>query len=323
MTRPGEIGRNSKRLAEIVAVFGRYGLAEPFRDRLPEGVRRHLGDPDGSVSARPAPERLRLALTELGPTFVKLGQMLSITPGLLPPAYAEELSKLQQEVEPEPTAAARQTVERELGRPVDELFVSFGDEPFGAASMAQVYRAELADGTAVAVKVQRDGIEEHVHVDLELIAYLAGLLEDHSDELRRYQPRELAARFRTRTLEELDFEREAANADRFAANFADEPDAVFPRIYPELSSSRVLTMSLDRGTDVRLADPGDGRNHRRPGPGRAGRRDLARDGVPRRVRPFRPAPRQPGRTLGYAPGDHRHRHGDPRSTTARASCSSS
>jgi ubiquinone biosynthesis protein len=118
---------------------------------------------------------------------------------------------------------------------------------FAAASLAQVYRATLADGSAVAVKVQRDGIEQRVHVDLELVSYLAGMLEDRSNELRLYQPRELAARFRSRTLEELDFEREAVNGDRFAANFADEADVVFPRPHQELSTDRVLTMSLIEG----------------------------------------------------------------------------
>ena len=255
MTHPEEIKPDSKRLAEISEVFARYGIAEPLRDRLPEPLRRHLGGPDGSVSARPAPERLRLALTELGPTFVKLGQMLSLTPGVLPSAYADELAKLQERVEPEPSAVARRTIERELGRPVEELFGSFDDEPFAAASLAQVYRAKLHDRHVVAVKVQRDGIEEQVHIDLELISYLAGVLEDHSDELRLYRPRELASRFRSRTLEELDFRREAANADRFAANFADEPDVVFPRAYPELSSSRVLTMSLVRGTTFASMGP--------------------------------------------------------------------
>ena len=138
--------------------------------------------------------------------------MLSLTPGLLPAEYAQELAKLQEQVKPEPTATARQTIEDELGRTVDELYTTFGDAPLAAGSLGQVYRAELADGSAVAVKVQRDGIAQRVHVDLELIAYLAGILEDHSDELRLDGLRELAARFRSRTLEELDFEREAQNA---------------------------------------------------------------------------------------------------------------
>ena len=255
MSHAAEIGHDSKRLGEILDVFVRYGIAEPLRDRAPESLKRRLGDPDPSLSARPAPERLRLALTELGPTFVKLGQMLSLTPGVLPSEYADELAKLQEQVAPERTALAQQTIEQELGRPVAELYRTFGDEPFAAASMAQVYRAELADGSAVAVKVQRRGIEEQVHVDLELISYLAGVLEDHSEEMRLYQPRELASRFRSRTLEELDFRREAANADRFAANFADEPDVVFPRVYPELSTGRVLTMSVVEGTTFASLTP--------------------------------------------------------------------
>ena len=247
MTKTGEIEMRTKRLGEIVGVFARYGLAEPLREHAPEAVRRHLVGPDGSFTARPAPERLRLALQELGPTFVKLGQMLSLTLGTLPAEYADELAKLQERVEPKPTAVARATIEHELGKPIDELYASFGDEPLAAASIAQVYRAGLADGTALAVKVQRDGIEQQALTDLELISYLAGVLEDHSDELRLYRPRELAARFRSRMLEELDFGREASNSERFAANFADEPDVVFPRVYPELSASRVLTMSLIEG----------------------------------------------------------------------------
>ena len=255
MKHAGEVAREQKRLAEIVAVFARYGLGEPFRDRMSRLLGHHLDPPDAAVSERSAPERLRLALTELGPTFVKLGQMLSLTPGLLPAEYAQELAKLQEQVEPEPTATSRQTIEHELGRTVDELFTTFGDEPLAAGSLGQVYRAELADGSAVAVKVQRDGIAQRVHVDLELISYLAGILEDHSDELRLYRPRELAARFRSRTLEELDFEREAQNAARFAANFAGEPDVVFPRVYPELSSGRVLTLSLIEGTTFASLTP--------------------------------------------------------------------
>ena len=221
---------------------------EPLREHVPEPLRRHVVDPDGSVATRPAPERLRLALQELGPTFVKLGQMLSVTLGAVPAAYADELTKLQERVDPEPTAVARATIENELGRPVEELYASFDDEPLAAASIAQVYRASLADGSLLAVKVRRDAIEQHVLTDLELISYLAGFLEDHSAELRLYRPRELAARFRSRTLEELDFGREASNAKRFAENFSGEPDVVFPRIYPELSTGRVLTMSLIEGT---------------------------------------------------------------------------
>ena len=255
MTRIGEIDARTKRLGEIVGVFARYGLVEPLREHVPEPLRRHLVDPDGSVATRSAPERLRLALQELGPTFVKLGQMLSVTLGTVPAAYADELAKLQERVDPEPTVVARAAIERELGRPVDELYASFGDEPLGAASIAQVYRAGLADGSAVAVKVQRDAIEQQVLTDLELISYLAGLLEDHSAELRVYRPRALAARFRSRMLEELDFEREASNAQRFAENFSGEPDVVFPRIYPELSTSRVLTMSLIEGTTFASMTP--------------------------------------------------------------------
>jgi len=255
MTRTADIEARTKRLGEIVSVFARYGLAEPLREHAPEAVRRHLVDPDGSVAARPAPERLRLALQELGPTFVKLGQMLSLTLGALPAGYAEELAKLQERVEPEPTAVARATIQLELGKTVDELYASFGDEPLAAASMAQVYRAGLADGSALAVKVQRDGIQQQVLTDLELISYLAGVLEDHSAELRLYRPREFAARFRSRMLEELDFGREASNAERFAENFSGEPDVVFPRIYPELSTSRVLTMSLIEGTTFASMTP--------------------------------------------------------------------
>ncbi len=305
MTHAGEVAREQKRLAEIVAVFARYGLGP---SRFAIACPRRWGTTSTLPSRRSrhgsAPERLRLALTQLGPTFVKLGQMLSLTPGLLPAEYAQELAKLQEQVKPEPTATARQTIEDELGRTVDELYTTFGDAPLAAGSLGQVYRAELADGSAVAVKVQRDGIAQRVHVDLELTAYLAGILEDHSDELRLYGPRELAARFRSRTLEELDFEREAQNAARFAANFADEPDVAFPHVYPELSSGRVLTLSLIEGTTFASFTPSSAQRHRRQGARPAGRRDLARDGLPGWFCSFRPAPGQPGRDVRLPARDH-------------------
>ena len=206
---------------------------------------------------------------------------------------------------------------------MDELYASFGDEPLAAGSLGRSIGPSSPTAQRSPSRCSATGSQQRVHVDLELISYLAGILEDHSDELRLYRPRELAARFRSRTLEELDFEREAQNAARFAANFADEPDVVFPRVYPELSSGRVLTMSLIEGTTFASLTPSSAQRHRRQGARPAGRRDLARDGLPRRFCPFRPAPGQPRRDVGLPAGDHRHRHGASASTTGRASSSSS
>lgn len=200
-------------------------------------------------------ERLRLVLQDLGTTFVKLGQIVSTRPDLVPEEIVSELKKLQDDVKPFPTEEAREVVERELGAPIEELFVEFGAEPLACASVAQVYRAELKlpDGepnVPVVIKVQRPGIEATVERDINLLHWLARLLEATVPEARVYSPKGLVDEFEQAIKAELDFTVEAQNAERFAENFAGEETIRFPRAYREASSRRVLTLEYFDGVKV-------------------------------------------------------------------------
>ncbi|UGS35768.1 ABC1 kinase family protein [Capillimicrobium parvum] len=257
--RVASLGSDSARLAHTVRALSRYGLTSRLRGHGPAWLQRHMTDPQSDlVGGRSEGDRLRLALQELGPIYVKLGQLLSVS-GVLPPTLQDCLAQLQEHAEAQDAAVIRGVVELELGHPVDELFADFEERPIGVASIAQVHAARLPDGTDVAVKVQHDGIEATVHEDLDIITALAGVVEDHVPEARAYRPRELAQQFRRRTLGELDFRREAANAERFGEAFHDEPDVHFARPVPELSGRRVMTLELLHGSslaDVAAADGG-------------------------------------------------------------------
>ena len=191
--------------------------------------------------------RLRETIEMLGPTFVKFGQLLSSRRDLLPDAYTDEFVKLQDRVPPDARSDAWKIIERELGKPMRDLFARFDESPFAAASMAQVYDAALPDGTRVAVKVQRESIEETIHIDLAIMFFLARQLERHVAESRRFSPIELVEEFAETIVGELDFRREARNADRFRQNFKDDPSVVVPRIFWELTTARVLTMERSPG----------------------------------------------------------------------------
>ncbi len=202
-------------------------------------------------------ERIRLTLQDLGATFVKLGQIVSTRPDLIPEEVVTELKKLQDEVEPFPTAQARETIERELGAPIDTIFSSFADEPLACASVAQVYRAELrverdddAKPIPVVVKVQRPGIQDTVERDIHLLHWLAKLLEATIPEARVYSPSGLVREFEIAIKAELDFTIEAQNAERFTQNFDGDPIVRFPKVYREASSKCVLTLEFFDGLKI-------------------------------------------------------------------------
>ncbi len=245
---------NARRLSEILAVFGRYGLADWLAKIPLDAIRGSLVSPDGeSIHDLSHEARGRLALTELGTTFVKLGQMLGTRPDLLSPAQAEELAKLQSHLPADPSDRARALVEAELGEPVERLFGCFENQPIASASIGQVHRAWLPDGTAVVVKVQHEGIEEPILRDLDLMDALAELLQQHVPAARNYQPVAMVRDFRRSLMRELDFHAERRNLEGFARDFADNRDVRFPLVYPSLCSKRVLTMEyLDGipGTDL-------------------------------------------------------------------------
>ena len=202
--------------------------------------------------ARRAPraERLRLALQELGPIFVKFGQAVSTRRDLLPPDIAEELAKLQDRVPPFPAARARASVERTLGRPVGQIFASFEDEPLAAASIAQVHAARLEGGRDVVVKIVRPGMRERIERDLEVLYTLAALAQRYWREARRLRPVELVSEYEKTILDELDLMREAANATQLKRNFAGSDLLYVPEVFWDFCSTEVMVMERIHGIPI-------------------------------------------------------------------------
>ena len=192
-------------------------------------------------------ERIHMAVEELGPTFIKLGQILSNRPDLIPRELQIELQKLQENVPPFPEREAIAVIEEELGRPLKELFAQFLPEPVAAASIAQLHRAVLPGGEVVAVKIQRPGLQELVRVDLEILGDLAVLLERYVPASRSVEPRKIVDEFEKAILRELDFRQEAAAIERFAVQFSGDEDIKVPRVYRSHSARRVLTMEFIEG----------------------------------------------------------------------------
>jgi ubiquinone biosynthesis protein len=193
---------------------------------------------------------LRLAFEELGPTFVKLGQLLSTRPDLVAENYLEELTKLQDDVSPLSFEIVQRTLEAELGKPLGELYREFEPTPLAAASIGQVHRATLLTGELVVVKVQRPGIRETIQTDIALLAFLAGLLEKYVPESRLVSPTTIVDEFfRTLTFE-LDFVVEANNTEKFTENMKSLPDVVIPKVYKTHSTTRVLTLERLNGIKV-------------------------------------------------------------------------
>ncbi len=235
--------RHAKRLGEIATVLGKYGLADWFGGFDYPWLKDRLRSFDGQRLSDVSTEaRVRLALTDLGTAFIKLGQMMSTRGDVVGPALAAELSELQSNVPPDPENAARLTIEEDLGAPVSGLFAAFEEAPLGSASVAEVHAATLKDGSHVVIKVLRKGIVEKVMTDLEIVQGLAELMENHSPTLRPYQPVAIVRQFRRTLLRELDFTYERRNLEEFASNFADDPTVHIPAVYRELSSKRVVTM---------------------------------------------------------------------------------
>ena len=237
------------RLSQIVEVFTRYGLADSVKDSTPGRIKKWFVTPDGQLlSQYSQAERLRMALSELGTTFIKLGQMLSTRDDLFEPEVLAELKKLQADTPPDPPDSVRATVEEELGAPVEDLYQTFEFEALGSASIGQVHAATLTDGTEVVVKLIHAGIEETVQLDLELMAQSAGILDQQPD--LSFRPSDVLADFRRQLLNELDLQQEQRNLNRFTTNFADDPQVKFPKPYPDLSTSRVLTMERLEGLSM-------------------------------------------------------------------------
>jgi ubiquinone biosynthesis protein len=236
------------RLREIAAVMARHGFAPAMR-RMPL-VRSFAGEARDAPSRRPAPERFAAMLEELGPTFVKLGQILSTRGDLLPAEFVEALSRLQDQVPPFPFHDVRLQIERALGKKPEELFASIDEVPLASASMAQVHAAKLHSGEDVVIKVQRPDIQEQVRADAELLVVIAQLLELFVEEASRYHATDFVKELQDALAVELDFQVEARNLRAFAACNQGRPDVHVPKPYPELSARTVLVMERIHGRRI-------------------------------------------------------------------------
>lgn len=245
--------RTAGRLAQIVTILCKYSLADWLKAVNVRPVRKFLTSFDGQpIAGLPTEVRIRLALTEMGTTFIKLGQILSTRPDVVGPSLADELSSLQDDTPADSPENVRTLIEAELRRPIAELFADFEEKAYASASIGQVHRARLRDGRQVVVKVLHHKIEDKVATDLDIMAALADLGEKYSAELRNYRPVATMKEFRRTLLRELDFRRELRNIQEFLHNFRGDATVCFPVPHPALSSRRVLT--LDYLDGIKIAD---------------------------------------------------------------------
>ncbi len=245
--------RDIGRFEHILGVFleeglGYYLAKADLKSHLPflKRIKPHLSINDKVEQA----VRLRHSFEKLGPTFVKLGQLLSLRPDLVPPEYSQEFTKLQDHVPPFPYAQVKSIIEEELKRPLLKVFKSFDKNPVASASIAQVHKAVLPSGKVVAVKVQRPEVRDIIDLDLDIMFFIAKELEKHVEALRGYRPMEIVKEFALWTRRELNFEIEAHNALKLAEIMAGNPLVKVPKVYPEFSSKRVLVMDFVEGVKI-------------------------------------------------------------------------
>ncbi|MFA5563245.1 MAG: AarF/ABC1/UbiB kinase family protein [Candidatus Caldatribacteriota bacterium] len=247
--------KNINRLRQIINILIEYGFDYFVKQlgliKLPTKSEKILKLKPSKIGQTPLPMRVRLTLEELGPTFVKLGQILSTRPDIIPLKYIKELEKLQDKVPPFAYAQVEQIVHKELGANVSELFQSFEEKPFASASLGQVHKAILKeDKVKVVVKVQRPDMEKIIETDLDILFHLTRLAERHIPESRLYDPVGVAEEFAKTIRMELDYGTEGRNAERFRKNFEEEKTIYIPKVYWELSSKRILTMEYIDGIKI-------------------------------------------------------------------------
>jgi ubiquinone biosynthesis protein len=245
----------SARFNEILGTLVRYGMADWVKDPFPDFIKDRFKTSDGADVRELTPGvRARLALTELGPTFIKLGQIASTRIDLVGPEMAEELEKLQADTPADSPEVVLATIEAELGTPASECFAEFNASAIASASIGQAHMATLVDGQEVVVKVQHAGIRDNIVADLDILARLARMAEQYDEGLRCYQPQATVAEFRHSLLQELDYGVEKSSMQRISENFADEPLIHIPAVYTDHCSERVLTMERLDGYSIANTD---------------------------------------------------------------------
>ena len=251
----GRTYRHLNRYRQILTILFKYGFGD-LLDRL--SVDQYIGAGLQAISRKRAervekltrPQRLRMAFEELGPTYIKLGQILSTRPDLVPVDIIEELARLQDEVPPFPFQDVKAVIESEFGMPAEELFAQLDEQPLASASIGQVHKALTRDGEPVAVKFQRPDIQKIIEVDLEIMLHLATLAERHIKEFELHRPVKIVEEF-ARTLEkEIDYRLEATNMERIARRFLDLPHVYIPAVFREFTTSRILTTELIEGIKI-------------------------------------------------------------------------
>lgn len=238
--------RHLVRYQQIIGIIFKYGFdniidamkIDHYLDKIP------FSKPHQKLSRN---QRIRMVLEELGPTFIKMGQVLSSRPDLVPLDLTRELAVLQDKVPSFAFEQVRQIIHTEFGRPIGEVFHSFEQAPFASASIGQVHRAELSPNEAVAVKIQRPGIRKIVGVDLEIIHYLAQVMEKNLGEMSIFRPVKIVEEFARSLEKELNYTVEAANMEQMADQFAKVPSIHIPKVYWSHSTQRVLCMEYIRG----------------------------------------------------------------------------
>ena len=251
----GRTYRHLNRYRQILTVLFKYGFGDLLEmlkiDQYIEvGLQMISRNRGARVERLKRPQRLRMAFEELGPTYIKLGQILSTRPDLIPMDYIQELSKLQDDVPAFPFKKVCKVVESEFGRPPEELFDSLEEKPQASASIGQVHRAILKDGEAVAVKFQRPGIRKIIEIDLEIMLHRATLAEHHIEELALQRPVKIVDEFARMLEKEIDYKIEATSMERCARQFLDDPDVYIPKVYREVTTSRVLTAEFVEGIKI-------------------------------------------------------------------------
>ncbi len=245
--------RNVRRYHQIISVFFRYGFGDIISrlnlDLFIQAL-KFKKIKNSQIEKISTAARLRMAFEELGPTFVKLGQILSVRPDLLSENYIEEFKKLQDQVPPFSAEEAKKEIEEQLGKSVEQLFSFFDATPIASASISQVHRAVTKNNEQVIVKIQRPNIQDTIDTDLQILSDLAKLLERNIPDGHLFAPSLIVSEFAKTIRRELDFYREGQNIERFHKNFADDKTVYIPKVYWELTTDRILTMEWIDGIKI-------------------------------------------------------------------------